>query len=225
MLSCCILLGWRGQGSFHRPTKKINSHCDGATLHPRDPSPIGQRFCFSIAGQKTVSSFIVCLSYSISPITVGRAVVKSYVSAFQRHTFGGTTPDVSKKIFKRILPSPAHGNSLSSIVWVTGAGWRITPSFHAQPRRILNSATTADCSSVGRVCQGKRSFSLAPTTLGSTSSQITSSNSAGIPAGAKANPITVMLSGLLGRDKHRCNEKSERFSGKIVFGRSHTCPG
>ena len=89
-------------------------------------------------GDKVISSIISILLRVCRPLAVARLVVFGAIYSVYRVFFGGWVPHVAKKVFK-FMPSFAHSNALSSIVFKADIFSVITPLFHTGPNPVYSS--------------------------------------------------------------------------------------
>jgi hypothetical protein len=142
--------------------------------------------------QYTIISLVATLFSSCCPATVARFIVAVVVYPLQAVRWGWLSSHVGEEVVKRLLPSLAHLDSTTAIVFVTSTVWVVTSLIHGIPcivlRGMLHTVSPASISTK-RMLQPK-----ATAASGISPTQASALNNRCTAACANASPAVILFS-------------------------------
>jgi len=130
------LPNWRSKRLFSGPAAFINSSANGSMRKIEFSAPLADGKRSAINRNHLYPSFIVGLSFDISPSAIFRGVIPTRVDSIKGITFRTWSKSL-EKTFKAILPFIANSNSFAAIALKVNTLYARASISHVNPRTIF----------------------------------------------------------------------------------------
>ena len=206
-----LFINFGGKRFFNTPIalKKAASECN--SIYPKFCSPVAQTLSFTVKRNVYIVSFISRLFFSGSPITVFRGIISTVINPIKFMFVGGFFSHIKEKLFKR-APFVTYTNPSPSVVRIVGSVFVSTPASHRSPRCIFRTSIVYAAVTMFQVNFLSPFFSITPTALSATVSQVSESYNSGITTITLTQPQSLIISYM--RNTDSC-ELTKSFVGDI----------